>query len=47
MVAGIVEHEEHAPSRGLLAQQPLEETLECRGVEDRAHHAYELAAISN
>ena len=34
MVAGIVEHEEHSPSRGMLAQQSLEETLECRSVED-------------
>jgi len=44
MVTGIVEHEEHPPSRGLLAQQSLEEALEGRGVEDWAHHAYELAA---
>jgi hypothetical protein len=43
MVAGVVEHEEHPPTRGLLAQQSFEEALESRGVEDRAHHAYELA----
>ncbi len=45
MVAGIVEHEQHPSSAGLLAQQSLEETLERRGVEDRAHHAHELAAV--
>ena len=42
--SGIAEHEEHAPSRRLLAQQSLEEALESHDVEDRAHPANELAA---
>src|SRR5438874_1650899 len=42
MITGVVEHQDHALSGGLLAQQPLEKAQERRGVEDRAHHAYEL-----
>src|SRR3984957_3093962 len=42
MITGVVEHEDHALSGGLLAQQPLEKAQERCGVEDRAHHAYEL-----
>ena len=43
MVASIVEYEDHAPSGCLLAQQSPQEVLKGRGVEDRTHHAYELA----
>src|SRR5882757_5989372 len=43
MIAGVVEYEDHVSSAGLLAQQPLEKAQERCGVEDRAHHAYELA----
>src|SRR4030088_1185647 len=42
MIAGVVEYKDHASSGGLLAQQPLEKAQERCGVEDRAHHAYEL-----
>src|SRR5580692_3349300 len=42
MVAGVVEYQDHAPPAPLLAQQPLEKAQEGGGVEDRAHHAYEL-----
>src|SRR5579863_7445209 len=42
MIASIVEYEDHAPSGGLLAPQSRQEVLESGGVEDRAHHAYEL-----
>src|SRR3989344_6185629 len=41
MIAGIVEYDDHSASRGLLAQQSLEEALESGGVEDRTHHAHE------
>ena len=44
MIASIVEHEDHASARGVLAQQSLEKVLERRGVENRAHHANELTA---
>ena len=42
MIAGVVEYKDHASAGGLLAQQPLEKAQERCGVEDRAHHAYEL-----
>src|SRR5450759_2721180 len=42
VIAGVVEYEEHATAAALIAQQSLEEGLECLGVEDGAHHAYEL-----
>ena len=44
MVTGIVEHDDHAASGSLLAQEAPEESPESRGVEDGAHHAYELTA---
>ena len=42
VITGIVEDDDHSASRRLLAQQPPENTLEGRGVEDRTHHAHEL-----
>ena len=42
MIASVVEYEDHAPPGRLLSQQSLERAEESRGVEDRAHHAYEL-----
>ena len=45
MIASVVEHEDHAAPGRLLAQQPLEKAPECGGVEDRAHHAYELTGV--
>ena len=45
MIASVVEHEDHAASGRLLAKQPPEESLERGGVEDRAHHSYELSGV--
>ena len=45
MIAGVVEHDDHAAPGRLLPQQSPEEGLERHGVEDRAHHSYELARI--
>ena len=45
VIAGVVEYEEHATAAALMAQQSLEEGLECLGVEDGAHHAYELTVL--
>ena len=36
MIPSIVEHQDHAPARCVLAQQPLEKAQERRGVECRA-----------
>src|SRR5579859_4725134 len=45
MIASVVEHEDHAPSRRLLAKQPPEESPERSGIEDGAHHPYELSGV--
>src|SRR6266404_4625842 len=45
MIASVVQYQHHAPSGCLLAQQALEEALEGGGVENRAHHANELATV--
>src|SRR5208283_1988394 len=45
MVPGVVEHDDHTAPWGLLAQQAPQERLERGGVEDGAHHSYELPGI--
>src|SRR6266702_96420 len=45
MIASVVQYQHHAPSRCLLAQQTLQKALERGGVENRAHHANELATV--
>src|SRR5271154_3058343 len=45
MITSVVEHDDHAASGRLLAKQPSEESPERGGVEDRAHHPYELPGI--
>src|ERR1700722_6599006 len=42
MIASVVEHDDHAAPRGLLAKKSPEEGPERSGVEDRAHHSDEL-----
>src|SRR5450755_531752 len=45
MIASVVERDDHAASRRLLAKQAPEESPERGGVEDRAHHSYELSGV--
>src|SRR6202030_530593 len=45
MIASVVEDDDHAAAGRLLAQQAPEESPERGGVEDRAHHAYELSGV--
>jgi hypothetical protein len=45
MIASVVEHDDHATSGCLLAKQSSEESQKRGGVEDRAHHSYELSGV--
>lgn len=45
MISSIVEHDTHAASGCLLAQQAPEESPEGGRVEEGAHHSYELSGV--
>jgi hypothetical protein len=45
MIPSVIEHDDQAASRRLLAKQPPEESPERGGVADGAYHSYKLSGV--